>query len=98
MELAGGSRPEPMADSPCLARMPGSALSGRILLRDDLIVSQVLIVSKVGQFTHRNPVGQESPTSTSGLVNALLAHGKTTERHDRDIIVLISPVGMSSNI
>ena len=60
--------------------------------RDDLIVSHV------GQFTHRNPVGQESPTSTSGLDNALRAHGKTTERHDRDIIVLLSPIGMSSNI
>ena len=98
MELAGGSRPEPMADSPCLARMPGSALSGRILLRDDLIVSQVLIVSQGGQFMHRNPVGQDYPTYISGLDNALLAHGKTTERHDRDIIVLLSPIGMSSNI
>lgn len=63
-----------------------------LLLRDDLTLS------RSGHFTHRNPVRQQSPRGTSGLNNALLAHGEATERHDRDIIILISPIRMSSNI
>ena len=46
----------------------------------------------------RNHVGQECPTNFIRPGKALLAYRKTTECHDRDIIVLISPIRMSSNI